>query len=79
MVVYITIWVIFAIIIIGIVISKEYKSRQAMLASKKRGEEEDYNRWLHKVGLHETSYFFNPSGVRILNGWRLWKMNVLKQ
>ncbi len=57
---------------------KEYRYSQRTIKNRmRRKEEDDYNRWLHTIGLHETSYYFNPSGIRILNDWLLWKKNVL--
>ena len=53
--------------VFGIFMIKEYR----------RIAEEGYNRWLYTIGLHETSCYFNPSGIRILNDWLLLDKDVL--
>jgi len=66
------------VLYIGIMGIKEYRYNQRTIKNRMRRKEEDnYNRWLHTIGLHETSYYFNPSGIRLLNDWLLWKKNVL--
>jgi len=66
------------VLYIGIIVIKEYWYSQRTIKNRmRRKEEDDYNRWLHTIGLHETSYYFNPSGVRILSNWVMWKKNVL--
>lgn len=62
---------------VGMLALKEYYCSQTLLANKKRREEEDYNHWLHTIGLHETSYYFNSTGIRRLNYWLLWNKDVL--
>ena len=76
-IIYFIICLIFLIIFASMLALKEYRCKQDLRRNIKRREEDNYNRWLHKTGLHETSYYFNPSGIRILNDWILWKKNVL--
>lgn len=61
----------------GILVLKEHRCTLELRKNKQNREEEDHNRWLYNIGLQETSYYFNPSGIRILNSWMLWKLDVL--
>ncbi len=61
----------------GMLALKEYRCAQELRRNKKRREEEDYNHWLHTIGLHETSYYFNSTGIKILNYWLQWNKDVL--
>ena len=61
----------------GMFALKEYRCAQELRRNKKRREKDGYNCWLHTIGLHETSYYFNPSGIRILNDWIRWKKDIL--
>lgn len=70
--IFITVYIIFAVIAIGIIPLKEYQFRQKLLANKKRIEENNYSQWLFHTGLHETAYYFNTSGIRIFGGKRIF-------
>jgi len=61
-----------------IVIKEHIYSQRATKHLTHRKEDDDYNRWLHRIGLQETAYYFNPSGIRILSDWLMWKKDVLK-
>lgn len=70
--IFVTVYIFFASIAIGIVVLKEYQSRQELLANKKRREEDNYSKWLLHTGLHETAYYFNTYGIRIFSGKRIF-------
>lgn len=61
----------------GMLALKEHRCGQELRRNKKRREEEQYNYWLHQIGLCETSYYFNPYGIRLLNDWLLLDKDIL--
>lgn len=53
---------------------KMYERRQRNIEYEKQLKEQMLHMWLNRIGLQETSYYFNCEGLKMLTLWDLWNI-----